>query len=119
MAFGSQFVSDVVADFGWLPFRTPGELDQTASIWDLQSMEQIAILRGSNDAVTSAVFSPDSKYVVTASSDGYVRIYIANIEDLVSYAKDLIVRNPPELTCEERVEFLKEKIVCPTFTSTP
>jgi len=119
MSFGSQFVSNVLGDFGWLPFRTPGELDQTASLWDLGSMEQISILRGSRDAVTSAVFSPDSKYVLTASSDGYVRLYLAKARDLELYAKSLIVRSPPDLTCEERVEFLKENLVCPVLTASP
>jgi WD40 repeat protein len=119
LALGSPFVTDVQGDLGWLPFRTPGELEQTATIWDVPSMEQIAILRGSTNAVNSANFSPDSKYVVTASNDGFVRVYLARIADLELYARNRIMRNPPELTCEERVTFLKEKIVCPGSTLIP
>lgn len=119
LALGSAFVTEVQGDLGWLPFRTPGEVEQTATIWDVPSMEQIAVLRGSTDAVNSANFSPDSKYVVTASNDGFVRVYLARIADLEIYARNRILRNPPELTCEERVTFLKEKLVCPINTPTP
>jgi WD40 repeat protein len=116
IAFGSPFVSRAVGDIGWLPFRTPGELDHTAAIWDLQTKEKVAILRGFTDAVNSAAFSHNSKYIVAASSDGYVRVYLADIKDLEILAKQRIVRRPPELTCEERGLFLREKLICPVAT---
>jgi WD40 repeat protein len=117
IAFGSPFVSRAVGDIGWLPFRTPGELDHTAAIWDLQAKEKVAILRGFTDAVNSAVFSHNSKYIVAASSDGYARVYLTATKDLEILAKQRIVRSPPELTCEERGVFLREKLICSVATA--
>lgn len=114
LSFGSPFVSRVMADPGWPPFMTPGELDHTVGVWDLATLEKTDVLRGFNDAVNDASFSPESKYIVTASQDGFVRIFVANIEDLAALAQQRILRSPPELTCTERVQFLKEVRTCPT-----
>jgi WD40 repeat protein len=46
----------------------------TARIWDVASAKEIAILRGHDDAVYSAAFSPDGSRIVTASDDKTARI---------------------------------------------
>ena len=43
--------------------------DNTAKVWDVATGEEVHTLAGHTDWVTSAVFSPDGKLVVTASWD--------------------------------------------------
>ena len=57
--------------------------------------------------------SPDGKYIVTASQDGTARIYVVRIEDLIALAQSRVARL---LTCQERVRYFQEDIVCPTPT---
>ena len=54
--------------------------DKTARIWDAETYQQIAVLKGHEDAVSSAAFSPDGKRIVTASAD------TAKIWDAKTYA---------------------------------
>ncbi|OQW58524.1 MAG: hypothetical protein A4S17_03570 [Proteobacteria bacterium HN_bin10] len=56
--------------------------DRTARIWDAQSGEQRAVLRGHTDFVTEARFTPDGQRIVTASSDGAARIWHAEPDRL-------------------------------------
>jgi WD40 repeat protein len=49
--------------------------DRTARIWDGTSGKEIALLRGHDDWVKSAVFSADGSRIVTASSDGTARVW--------------------------------------------
>ena len=90
--------------------------DGTARLWDAGSGEPLAVLRGHEDVVTSAVFSPDGRQVVTASVDGTARIFLVNFDDLIALARQSVTR---QLTCEERVLYLSEEIVCPTPTPGP
>ena len=43
--------------------------DKTVRIWDTETHQQIGLLAGHGEAVFSAAFSPDSRHVLTASSD--------------------------------------------------
>jgi WD40 repeat protein/DNA-binding SARP family transcriptional activator len=47
----------------------------TAPIWDLRSGALVTVLRGHEDIVNGAVFSPDSRSVVTSALDGTVRTW--------------------------------------------
>jgi WD40 repeat protein len=50
-------------------------LDKTARIWDASSGQEIHVLRGHEDSVSSAAFSPDGTRIVTASLDNTVRVW--------------------------------------------
>src|SRR5271166_434172 len=49
--------------------------DKTARLWDTDSGNEIAVLRGHENWVRSASFSPDGARVVTASDDGTARVW--------------------------------------------
>ena len=95
--------------------------DKTVRVWDRATGQEVAVLRGHTDAISDAQFSPDGKQIVTASWDGTGRIYVARIEDLMALAQARITRLPPELTCKERVLYLRENVVCiaPTLPTSP
>jgi len=73
------------------------------------SGREVAVFRGHTKYVNGAKFSPDGKYIVTASADGTARIYLVHIQDLIALAKTRVTR---ELTCEERQLYLHENISC-------
>lgn len=50
--------------------------DKTASIWDLETGEQLRVLRGHEHIVNDACFSKDNAFVATCSFDGSVRLWI-------------------------------------------
>ena len=51
--------------------------DKTARIWHVPTVKEIAILRGHEQMLNSAEFSPDGGHIVTASQDGTARIWDA------------------------------------------
>jgi WD40 repeat protein/energy-coupling factor transporter ATP-binding protein EcfA2 len=53
------------------------EVSHSAYLWNTQTAEQMGVLRGNQAAITAAQFSPDSTYIVTASQDGFVRLWSA------------------------------------------
>ena len=55
--------------------------DKTARLWDAAGKE-LAVLRGHEDIVTSAVFSPDGSRIVTASWDKTARLWDAAGQEL-------------------------------------
>ena len=48
---------------------SPRPTDNTARLWDAASGQELQVLRGHEDTVRSAVFSPDGARVLTASED--------------------------------------------------
>jgi WD40 repeat protein len=87
--------------------------DKTARVWDATSGTLVAILHGPTKRVTGARFSPDGKSIVTTGEDGAVRVYLTELAAVVALAKARVTR---ELTCQERVQFLRETLTCPTPT---
>ena len=78
------------------------------------------LLRGHSGQVKSIIIHVDT--ITTAGEDGTFRFWnLSNdaalteadepgtIEDLMALARQRVQRNPPELTCEERVEYLMKK----------
>jgi hypothetical protein len=67
----------------------------------------VAVLRGHTGQVTSAAFSPDGKWAVTASRDRTGRVYACELcvplDELVALAKKRATR---ELTAGERAKYL-------------
>ena len=86
--------------------------DGTARVWDAATGQEIAVLRGHTGFVWNAQFSPDGKFVVTTSADA-ARVYVVHLSDLIAVAQSRVTR---ELTCEERIKYLHEDIVCPAPT---
>jgi hypothetical protein len=76
----------------------------------------IATLFGHTSPITTARFSPDEKMIITASRDGTARLHLVRLDDLIALAQSRATR---ELSCEERVRFLSEALVCPTATAAP
>ena len=60
----SEALQDRVVDV-----RGRSSWDKTARVWDVASGKEIAALRGHEDRVNSAAFSPNGASVVTASWD--------------------------------------------------
>jgi WD40 repeat protein len=90
--------------------------DGSARVWEVATGQIVAVLRGHTGEVKSASFSPDSKKVVTASWDNTARVYQVALEDLLALASQRVTR---QLTCQERVQFLHDNLVCPTPTVLP
>ncbi len=61
--------------------------DHTARLWDAASGEPLGVLTGATDWVYTAAFSPDGTHIVTASEDGAARSYVADLPDLLNWAK--------------------------------
>jgi WD40 repeat protein len=51
--------------------------DITARVWDAQSGQSLAVLKGHDAWVNTAAFSPDGQRVVTASLDKRARVWDA------------------------------------------
>ena len=78
---------------------------EKARIWDVATGEEVRQLSGHTNGVNSAAYSPDGRFIVTASDDQTARIWIANIDDLLAEATRLVQRDPPALTPEERQRY--------------
>jgi WD40 repeat protein len=90
--------------------------DGTARIWDAATGRELIVLRGARSDLLDLAYSPDGRSLATVSADGIVRLYRLQVEDLVALARARVTR---ALTCEERVQFLRETLVCPTPTPKP
>ncbi|XP_015111511.1 WD repeat, SAM and U-box domain-containing protein 1 [Diachasma alloeum] len=62
----------------WSPdgtkMATAGD-DEKTTLWDMTSLEELQVLEGHADAVTTLAFTPDSLYIVTACSEGSWRVF--------------------------------------------
>ncbi len=66
--------------------------------------------------VNFVVFSPDGKYVATASDDNTARLCMSNTEDLINEASNRLTRN---LTPEEWKEYMGDEPYHKTFSNLP
>ncbi|MDP7281948.1 MAG: hypothetical protein QGG39_18985, partial [Candidatus Poribacteria bacterium] len=67
-------------------------------IWDTQTGKEIFTLTGHDGKVDSAAYSPDGRRIMTASSDGTVKIHTTDMDELLEIAKSRVTR---QLTAEE------------------
>ena len=69
-----------------------------------------ATLRGHTDWVNSAAYSPDGRWIVTASWDNTARVWWwGDVKGLLAAARSRVGR---ELTCQERGQYLHEDLDC-------
>jgi WD40 repeat protein len=65
--------------------------DDTARVWDTGSGLLLGTLTGHTEQIYRARFSPDGKRIVTASADNTARLYIADLHDLLGWAKQQLL----------------------------
>jgi len=71
-------------------------------LWDVDTGEEVRRFTGHTSEVRDVAFSPDGKYIVTASFDGTARLWFTDIHDTIRAVCALLTR---DLTPEERVQF--------------
>ena len=64
-----------------------GSDDHTVRLWDAATGEPLGVLTGSTDWIFTAAFSPDGTKIVSVSWDGNARMYVADLPDLLKWAK--------------------------------
>ena len=64
-----------------------GSDDHTVRLWDAVTGEPLGILTGSTNWIFTAAFSPDGTHIVAVSWDGTARSYVADLPDLLNWAK--------------------------------
>ena len=79
-----------------------GSTDCTARVWEAATGQEVARLTH-DDRVTSVAFSPDAKQLAVASNDGFVRVYVLPLEDILAIAKSRVTR---ALTTDECRKYL-------------
>ena len=100
-------------------FVVTASSDNTVRVWEVATGKVIEMY-GNTSPVLNAVFGPGGKSVVTASTDGIARTFVCevcgSVEDLLALARKRVTR---DFTCQERQQYLHEKVVCPTPTPLP
>jgi WD40 repeat protein len=56
--------------------------DRTARVWNADGAGTPVVLRGHQEEVAAAAFTPDGRHILTASKDGTVRRWEATVEGL-------------------------------------
>jgi WD40 repeat protein len=56
-------------------------------------MPHSVVVLNHSDVVNNVVFSPDGKYIATASWDKTARLWISNTEDLIKKASNRLTQN--------------------------
>lgn len=93
-----------------------GSGDNTAKVWDAQTGAELHTLPGSQGGVTSVSFDPLSgSRLVVGSTDGTVRVFLLEIEDLIALAQTRVTR---WLLPWECLKFLHQQ-ACPATAFSP
>ncbi|MFL5804868.1 MAG: WD40 repeat domain-containing protein [Roseiflexaceae bacterium] len=80
--------------------------------WDAQTGQEVRRFTGHINEVSDVAFSPDGKYVLTASFDNTARLWLTDLHDTIGAACALLTR---DLTPDERVQFdiADQRPTCP------
>lgn len=68
-------------------YSLSGSTDATAILWDSESKQPLRRFSDGNKQITAVNFSPDTQLILTASTDGYVRIFDTYSGELISKIK--------------------------------
>ncbi len=68
----------------------------------MQTGEEVRRFTGHGGWVRNVTFSPDGKYILTASDDNTARLWLVDLNDTIRDVCALLTR---DLTPDERVEF--------------
>ena len=55
-------------------YLASGSADNTVRLWNLEN-EEVALLSGHSQAITSLTWNPNSKRIASGSSDGTIRLW--------------------------------------------
>jgi WD40 repeat protein len=66
------------------------------------SGKEVRVLTGHSDQVRGVAFSPDGKYMLTASLDGTARLWQTDYHDTIRYLCGQLTR---DLTDQERTQY--------------
>lgn len=65
-------------------------MNQSACVWDVETLECLCEFKGHKGSVKTALFSPDGRSVITSSADGTVRIW--NIPDYQELIDEMLLK---------------------------
>jgi WD40 repeat protein len=89
-----------------------GSGDNTAKVWDSLTGKELHTLPGSQGGVTSVAFDPrpGSRRLVVGSTDGIVRMFLLEIDDLTALAHTRVTRSLLPWECQK---FLHQEACSP------
>jgi len=65
----------------------------TARLWDVQTGQELRRFAGHTDDVRYVAFSPDGKYILTASQDGTTRLWLTDLQDMIHAVCAVLTRD--------------------------
>jgi WD40 repeat protein len=71
-------------------------------LWNVEAGQEVRRFTGHTAEVRDVAFSPDGKFILTASNDNTARLWLTDIKDTINEICALLTR---DLTPEERVQF--------------
>lgn len=102
LAGHSSAVSSVSFSPNGLLIATGGE-DNTAKLWDLKTGNELLTLPGNSGAVSGVAFSlaDGGAHLAVASTDGIVRVYLLQVDELLKLAQARVTRSLTEEECKK------------------
>ncbi len=90
-----------------------GSEDNTAKVWDALTGAELQTLPGNQGGVLSVSFDPHSgRQLAVGSSDGVVRVFLLDIDELVVFAHTRVTRSLAPWECQKFLHLL----ACPAAT---